>query len=319
MSFSRIIGQELPLSIIRNSLQKDRVANAYLFYGPAGVGKKLMALNLAKLVNCLQAGDEPCDECHSCRRIDDCSHPDVYVIAKDVKARDLKIDQIRQLEDNIYLKPFEAKRKVFIIDGAGDMNEQAQNALLKTLEEPPGDSVLILLAENIQNLLETIRSRCLRLRFNRLSVEQIEKILVEKYELDEESAGVLARVSEGSLEKASGSKEYLDRREDIINTLLSGFSELSHCEEWTALDREEAGKLLKFVSGWCRDTVLIKLGVDEKKLLINPDYSRQLSDFGSRYDIDRLLHIIERIHETIELIDGNVNTQLALEVLWDNV
>lgn len=319
MSFSQIIGQQLPIKILKQSLKKDRVANAYLFYGPAGIGKKLTALNLAKLVNCLQPTDEPCDECHSCRRIENFNHPDVSVVVKDPAATALKIEQIRELEENIYLKPFEGKMKVFIIEEAADMTEEAQNALLKTLEEPPADSILVLLTSNEQNLLETIRSRCLRLRFNRLTTEQIRQIILKQYDLEENQALVLARISEGSLEKANHAEEYLNNRERLIEKILSGFFRLGQDEEWLDLTRDEARQVLEFTSGWCRDALLIKLGVHEKNLLLNPDYSQQLEDFSSAYDTDHLLEIVEQIHRTIDLINANVNIRLALEVLWDNV
>ncbi|MCK4249411.1 MAG: DNA polymerase III subunit delta' [Candidatus Omnitrophica bacterium] len=319
MSFSRIKGQELPIRIIKNSLKKERLGDAYLFYGPGGVGKKLTALNLAKLVNCSSGSDEPCDECPSCRRIDEDNHPDIHIVVKDEDARDLKIDQIRQLEDNIYLKPFEGKKKVFIIDGADDMNEQAQNALLKTLEEPPANSILILLSENIQTLLETIHSRCSRLRFNRLSVEHITGILIEQYGLDQEEALVLARVSEGSLEKAAELKEYFQNRRELITKISKGLANLADDDQWVGLDREEAIDLLKFVSNWCRDVLLVQSGVDQQSMLINPDYGQELADFSNFYDTDRLLDIMGQIHKTMGLIKGNVNTKLALEVLWNNV
>ncbi|HQF87704.1 MAG TPA: DNA polymerase III subunit delta' [Acidobacteriota bacterium] len=179
--------------------RRDTLHHAYTFAGIDGVGKKRLALQLAKSLNCAAApaGLDACDACVSCRKVDSGSHPDVQVIAPETKV--FKIDQVRALIQEIYYLPFEGRRRVFILDDADRMNEEAANALLKTLEEPPESSSLILITANLYALLPTIRSRTQVLKFQPIPVRELEAYLREQAGLPALQAAAAARLSGGSL------------------------------------------------------------------------------------------------------------------------
>ncbi len=179
MSFGRIRGQARALDLLRQALDAGRVPHALLFSGPDGVGKRQTALELAKALNC--AGPAPerdaCDVCPSCRLADRRAHPDVLAVAPE--GRSLKIDQIREVERHVALSTYTGRRKVAIVDAAESMTPQAQNAFLKTLEEPPLGAVLILISSAPTTLLPTVRSRCQEVRFGPLPDEVVAALLVE--------------------------------------------------------------------------------------------------------------------------------------------
>jgi len=237
VSFREIIGQEVPLTILKNNLRSDRIAHAYLFVGENSIGKRLTALNLAKVLNCEKGKADACDQCSSCQRIERFRHPDVKWLEPDGVSQTIKIDHILELQREIYLKPFEGRTKVFILLEAERMNRQAANAFLKTLEEPPGESVLILLSSAAEELLPTIRSRCQLVRFSLISQKKIEKFLLENLNCSLTEARSLSVISEGKLGEAVrfkkegavlGKEIFLDlilKRDDNILDIVSDIVE----------------------------------------------------------------------------------------------
>src|SRR3990172_7806680 len=179
MALKDIIGQEKAITILRRTLSRGRVSSAYLFTGESGIGKRLAALNFAKVLNCLSPVDDQqpdaCDACDSCRKIDAGSHPDLVTVSPEKD--EIRVDEIRALEDTLSFKPFEGRKKVVIVDDADRMNQSAANAFLKTLEEPPDESLIILVASNPDRLPETIRSRCSRIRFAPLSLQACREVI----------------------------------------------------------------------------------------------------------------------------------------------
>ena len=197
MSFKDIIGQDKAVSILLRTIQRGRVPSSYIFAGESGIGKKLTAMNLAKALNCLGGGqaeesrgllDNPealsgsshseidaCDKCPSCRKIDKGIHPDFLLISPD--SGQIRIEEIRAIDDALSLKAFEGRYKIVIVDDADTMNQYAANAFLKTLEEPPEDSLLVLISSNPDHLPDTIKSRCSRLNFTPLSDEACAKVI----------------------------------------------------------------------------------------------------------------------------------------------
>ncbi len=219
MPFSDVIGQEQIIRLLRNSLKCGRIAHAYLFAGPDGIGKTMVAKTLSQTLNCETGGWDACGRCPACRRIENFSHPDVTWVRPAGLSRQIGIDDIRRLRQQISLKPYQGRKKVYLITEADRMTAQASNALLKTLEEPPANSMLILITSHPASLFPTIISRCQMMRFSPLNPGRIEDYLVKKLNLSPNKARLLSRLSEGRLGKALSLQEEAvwEEREKILN------------------------------------------------------------------------------------------------------
>ena len=176
MALHNIIGQKKAVRILTGTIKRERVPSSILFSGDSGIGKRLASLNYAKALNCLEQVDfDACDHCSSCKKIDGEVHPDVTALIPEND--EIKIDIIRRVEEILSLRPYEGKKKVLIVDDADLMNINAANAFLKTLEEPPQDSVIILLSSSPDRLPDTIRSRCMHVRFSPLPAEAFKRVM----------------------------------------------------------------------------------------------------------------------------------------------
>lgn len=314
MSFKGIKGQDKAIEILRRSVENGRVGHAYIFLGPAGVGKFTTALAFAQALNCPAAkGGEACGECPSCRKILKSNHPDVFAVRPEKDSTSIKIEQMRELIRALGLKPYEGKKKVYIIDGAEAMTPETSNALLKTLEEPPPDSVLILVAENLDNLFSTVVSRSQVVRFFPLSADDVSEILVKEYGVDQERAGVLACLSSGRLGEALRYSEgkLFDKRARLIDSLINkDFFD----SDFEGVSRDEMRLFLEMMLTWFRDILVYKeLGPDAS--LINVDrkdaIGKEAADSSSGY----LCDAIRRIIETLSYLDQNANQKLAIAAL----
>ena len=199
MSFSRIIGYDQNISLLRRALSTGKLSHAYLFNGIDNSGMKEVAIALVEAIFC--NGTDGCGACPSCRKIAGLRHPDLHLLQPD--GAFIKIDQIRELQKELSYRPFEAPKKACIIEDADKMNPSAANAFLKTLEEPPGDAILILMTTQVNAVLPTILSRCQQLRFPSLPTETIASQLRDKG-ADDDSARIAAALAGGSIERAVG-------------------------------------------------------------------------------------------------------------------
>ncbi len=200
MNSSGIIGHQDIIARLYEAVKNSHVASALLFSGLDGIGKKRVALHLAQALNCRQFSDQgPCLQCASCRKIAGRNHPEVKIITREEKAKNLKIEQIFQLRADISLRPVEALKKVYIIDDAHILTKDAANCLLKTLEEPPLNTLIILITANPAALLLTIRSRCQKVEFKPLPAEEVRRCLQEQGQLEDSQASFLADFAGGSL------------------------------------------------------------------------------------------------------------------------
>ena len=222
MPFREIAGHDRLKELITRAAVRGTLPPSLIFAGPSGVGKSMMALALAQFVNCLAPVGEAdaCGECASCRRIVRGVHADVLRIEPG-ETGSIKIDQIREAIERAAYRPFEGRRRVVIIDGAEQMIVNAQDAILKTLEEPPNASTFILITDTPDMLLPTIRSRCQRLRFGRLSPADVADVLIAKHEYAEADAHAAASLSDGSVGQAleGGSEDFLEARTAAMQLL----------------------------------------------------------------------------------------------------
>ncbi len=317
MSFRDIIGQETAVRILKDELISQRISHAYLFSGMKGVGKKALALQFARSLNCKEMEADSCDSCLTCRKIDHLNHPDVELIGIE-DGNSIKIDQIRELQRNLSYKPYESEWKVFIIEQAELMTDQAANSLLKTLEEPPEYGIIILLAEEINRLLPTVVSRCQQISLSAIPEDIIKNELLNRG-LAREKAVLFSRLADGSLgvaQNLSNDEEYLSTRDMLLDFL----SRLPDLKRVNILNKTgEVTSLLgtfpffDLLISWYRDIIMYIQGNNEQ--LVNHDYLERIKTLQNMYTIDELISIIELISDTRKYIDLNVRKDLALEVM----
>lgn len=314
-SFSQIIGHERQKHLLRQAWQHQRLAHAYLFSGPAGIGKRLIALALARLLFC--PSGTGCGQCPVCRRIDHNNHPDLHLV-EPVDGQIL-IEAIRTLQQQLALRPYEADRHIVLIDDAHLLNSSAANALLKTLEEPPGSCLLLLISSQPQQLLDTIRSRCQTLPFNRLGTGQISQILQQQI-ADPEQRELLIRLTEGSLTRALGSDHelYLQRRRSLF-AQLSRLSPqtivpLLELAEELAGDKEQLPELLGLLLSCYRD-VFILAHQGAAALVINRDLLDPLTRLAHQCGPQRAGHRLAALLQAHSQLLTTANRQLIMENL----
>jgi DNA polymerase-3 subunit delta' len=314
MPFSDIIGQDANIALLKRSLAAGRLAHAYLFDGIEGCGKKMTALALVAALFCEQG--EGCGNCPPCRKVTLLQHPDLHLIEPD--GTFIKIDQIRELQRELSLRPFEAPRKACIIEAADRLNPASGNALLKTLEEPPGHALLVLLTANIGGVLPTILSRCQQLHFPALPETLIADFLRNRGNTPE-MAGVAASLAGGSLKRAIeiGAEETLASRRHFLERVtafsLREIAPLFAAAEELAADRETAFEKLELLTAFMRDVLHLQGGMQE---VVNTDLLPLLRREADKRTAVSTMEQIERVSEARHAIQRNVNPRLALEVLF---
>ena len=326
----QVYGQDHILRQIEQSLKQGRLAHAYLLAGPPHVGKMALALSLAQSLNCLGGPGAPCGECVQCTRIAVGHHADVRVIGvgrgqENGPSRTvIGIDDVKEALHRAHLKPYEGTFGVIIFDGAESMSEEAANALLKTLEEPPPQVVMLLLTANEGALLPTIRSRCRRLLLLPMPKEQMVEKLVAAHHADPQEAEQVARLSRGCLGwaiSALGDPGLLEqRRLELVRVqeacepgLERRFGYAADLASLFSKDRESARQSLYLWLRWWRDLLLIKEGAEE--YVHNTDWLTQLRLQATGLTPAQIVDFVKCLLQTLEALDSNASARLALEVL----
>ena len=322
-----IIGHAPVLALLRRAVARGRIPQSLLFAGPAGVGKHATALALAQAINCptrrRQAGDDACGQCNTCLRIARGQHSDVTVIEKGDQAS-IKIDVLRKnLLEVIGYRPFEAERRVFVLDPADDIVVQGQDALLKTLEEPPPSAILILISEYPDTLLPTIQSRCRRVRFGALAEADVARVLTAVENIAPDRAAALAAVSGGSVGRAL--VEHAGEAEDdraLALALLDAArgrhigAKLGAAAEFAKVAKDERARdvlsgRLTVLSALVRDLGVIASGAPSA--LANSDLERNLRALGSAFDLRRVTGAFETIVQAQDAIGRNASPKLVAD------
>jgi DNA polymerase-3 subunit delta' len=324
MPFSDLIGHERPKAMLRAAIQQDCVAQAYLFHGERGIGKSTMALRFAQALNCETATSaemaEACGLCRSCVQIEARTHPDCLFIESDpeLATPQIKIEQIREIEQQIVYKPLVARRKVCLIIEADRMTLGAANALLKTLEEPPAHNIFILVTARPFALPATIRSRCQGVRFAAPSRADVEAALISTRRMSATDARFLAIVTESRIGEAFGTdlKAMRERQQEWLTItspkMLRSVAALLAVAE-TLAKGDRVIEALEWMARWLRDVVLVQVGANPD-LLLSHDRD-ELKDAASRFRLDALLTLLGRIEAMQRAATRNLNPQLTLETL----
>lgn len=322
MAFKDVVGNERIKRILKLALERTRVPNSLLFCGPEGVGKKAMALTLAKTLNCLNLTTDSCDECSSCEAIDKGVHPDVMIIA--AEKQEIKIEQTRFLKQMAYLRPMTGKKRVFIVVDAAEMSDPAANSLLKVLEEPPPYAHLVLVTASPFLLFPTILSRCQTLAFSAIGREEIEKILLER-NFGPEQARILALLVDGNLDWALDLEweEVQSLKEEswaLFEALASGDRSALFLERFGTLAKavqEEFGRTLEVFSSFVRDILLLRLGGDPQ-FLLNPDFEPRLREASAAWTVRRVLGVLEELDFVLAELPKNLNKGLLATTFFSN-
>ncbi|MDI9478354.1 MAG: DNA polymerase III subunit delta' [Halanaerobiaceae bacterium] len=322
MSFTKLLGQENAVRLLKDDLDSGRIHHAYLFTGITGVGKRTLALEFARALFCEKQEGEACGTCLSCRKIEHSNHPDLNSIAI-TEGDSIKIEQIRELQRGLAFRPYESKWKLYIIEDADRMTPEAANSLLKTLEEPPHYGIIILLAREAESLLPTIISRCHVIQLNPLSVDNIEKVLLEAGYGDDERTRLVAALAGGSpgeAMKLMGDEDFFAEREKLYGFLyklpdLTEVDVFKFVDELLALMRnKEEFPAFNLILNWYRDIILFRMNA--LAALVNSDYTAQYSKISGRYTLEELISIIELVNNIKRYIDSNVKEDLALQVMF---
>ncbi|MDZ7371932.1 MAG: DNA polymerase III subunit delta' [candidate division KSB1 bacterium] len=347
MGFERVIGQQHAKDILRQALQSGRLAHAYLFIGPEGVGKEALAMEFAKALLCTGREDPPCLQCLNCRRVEQLQHPDLMFLFPAAKEADpdqlrkvldsfaaqpyrrqrlsavtISIERIREVRRWAALKPLEG-RQVVVIGEADRIKAEAANALLKLLEEPPAELYFLLTSSQPEALLPTIVSRCQQIRLHPLSEKEIETALIEREGMDEERARLLSRISQGSYRRALewADEDFGRLRDDVLDLLRASLrthkARLETVEKLAQqYERRELADLLALVMIWFRDAQLLQLFAgDAERFVVNLDRLEQLKRFVDAFETIDYDRIFEYIETSIQMIERSVYQQLVLLVL----
>lgn len=342
MPFRSIVGHRRLLSLLSRAVNRDTLPPALLMEGPAGVGKRRAALAIAEALNCLKpqgvvSGSSPtgsgtdftrdaCGECPACRRIQRGVHPDVIVIEPGDMGS-IKIEQVRDVIDRSEFRPFEGRRRVVIIDDADALVPAAQNALLKTLEEPPSASMFVLVSSIPDALLPTVRSRCSRLRFGPLSPAEITEVLRRDHGYSEQGARAVAVDAEGSVRRAleAESADLVDAREGAERLLeytaradpsrrLDAARDVTAKKSTSAGEREQLAACLRVLGSLLRDVSILAAGGD-RNLIGNTDLEAQLASLARSFDSRRSASAYAAVDEALAALERNASPKIVADWL----
>lgn len=319
--FRDIIGQEQIKEHLLNALSTKKVSHAYIINGEKSSGKEFIARIFAMALQCEGEGTEPCQECHSCRQALAGSHPDIIRVTHE-KPNTIGVDDIRgQVNNDVGLKPYSGPYKVYIINEAEKMTAQAQNAILKTLEEPPQYAVIILLTANVNSLLPTILSRCVVLNMKPVADELVKKYLMEQLKVPDYKAEICVAFARGNVGKAKA----LASSEDFENVKAEALSLLKYIHDMDLSEviaavkkiteyKLEVNDYLDICSIWYRDVLLFKATHDMNHLVFREETQalRRAAQHSSYEGIETILKALENAKRRL---DANVNFELTMELL----
>lgn len=319
--FKDIIGQEQMKEHLQNAIAMNKVSHAYIINGERSSGKEYVAKVFAAALQCEKGGTEPCGECHSCIQAKSGNQPDIIFVSHD-KPNTIGVEDIRtQVNNDIGIKPYSSPRKVYIMNEGEKMTVQAQNALLKTLEEPPEYAVILILTSNVDSLLPTILSRCVVLNMKPVPDHKVKKYLMEELEIPDYKANICVAFARGNIGKAkmlASSEEFEKVKEEAV-TLVKYINDMDISEVVKAIKKIseyqfDVTDYLDILSVWYRDALLFKATKDANSLIFKNElqYIRRVADRSTYEGIETIVKALQQAKRRLE---ANVNFDLTMELL----
>jgi DNA polymerase-3 subunit delta' len=321
-SFKDVVGHEDILQYIRKVVKEDMVSHAYILNGEKGSGKKMLTRLFSSTLLCAGKENKPCNMCHACIQAENGTHPDLIWVTHE-KEKVISVDDIRkQVSDTVQVRPYQSDYKIYVIDNAELMTIQAQNALLKTLEEPPSYVVFFLLTDNVEGFLSTITSRCVMLRLHQIREELVEQYLQNNLGVDKDESRVFAAFSGGNIGKAIALKEneyFQNIRESAVDLLKNvramSIEELIHKVKEVATYKLDINEYLDILLVWYRDVLLYKATYDVRKVIFVDEMS-SIKEQAKRSSYEGIQGVMEKIENTKKRLTANVNFDIAMELLF---
>ena len=320
-SFKDVVGHKDILKYISSAVENNRVSHAYILNGERGSGKRMLANLFATTLLCESGNSEPCGKCHSCRQAESGNHPDIIRVTHE-KPNSISVDDIRtQVNNTVDIKPYQGPYKVYIIPQADLMTPQAQNAILKTIEEPPAYAVFLLLTENAEMLLPTINSRCVMLKLRNIKDTLIRKYLMENLEIPDYKADMCTAFAQGNVGKAillAGSQTFNELKDQTIRLVrklrdtevADIMSEVKAIEEFEQID-----DFFDLLLLWYRDVLIYKASGSDAKLIYK-DQANEIARQAEDCFFDGLNRILDGISQARRRLHFNVNQDMTLELLF---
>ena len=319
--FQDVVGHKDVIRYIQNAVEQNKISHAYIINGQRGSGKKLLARLFAMTLQCASGKAEPCGECRSCVQTKNGNQPDIITVQHE-KPTSIGVDEIReQIAGDILIKPYSSPYKIYVVPEADLMTEAAQNALLKTLEEPPAYAIIFLLTENAEGLLDTIRSRCVMLKLRNIKDKLVKKYLMEQMKVPDYQAELCAAFAQGNIGRAillANSEHFNEIRDEAIH-LLKHIDEMELSEIVSAIKEMNKYKLevtdyLDLITIWYRDVLLYK-ATKEVNGLIFGDQLKSIREKAAKSSYEGIETILTSLEKAKARLKAHVNFDLVMELL----
>lgn len=321
LKLNEILGHEQIKEHFTNAVQTGKISHAYILSGEAGMGRKSLAHAFALSLLCEKGLPQPCMQCHACKQVLSGNHPDLIHVTHE-KPASIGVDDIReQINDTIMVRPYSSYYKIYIVDEAEKMTVQAQNALLKTIEEPPSYAVILLLTTNPDAFLQTILSRCVQLKLKPLRDSVVKEYLIQSLQVEESQAEIYAAFARGNLGKAihlAESEDFKQMYEQLMK-LLKGLKDGDITELLDQIKSFKDNNLdirecLDFMQMWYRDVLMYKTTKDINLLIFKDEFTT-IKTMSTLSGYEGLEKILEAIDKARIRLDANVNMELAMELM----
>lgn len=319
--FKDIIGHNQIIEHLKNAIRMEKVSHAYIFNGESNAGKMMLAEAFATALQCEAGGAESCANCRSCHQAAEHNQPDIIYVTHE-KPNVISVDDIRhQLNNDIVIKPYSSKYKIYIVDEAEKMNTQAQNALLKTIEEPPAYGVILLLTTNADSFLPTILSRCITLNLKSVNEDRIKEHLMKKYHIPDYQAEVCASFAQGNVGKAiqlASSGQFNELKSDALSLVKKlddmDLYELNGCIKQINDYKFRITEYFDLLTLWFRDVLYMKATNDVNNLIFK-DEAYDIKKQAAKHSYTGIENILQALEQSRVRLNANVNFDLVIELL----